>query len=156
MDRERCLKYTPQLSTFCGAYNINNWKCFFNVNVSHFNNHNISYTEDQKIQPFSLKSDDSVKKQPRKNWPTAKLKHLYNYSKAYWILKYGMEKIIPHHMNSILAEVWDAFKVSAGNIISDRFLKIKVNPPSVLLVSSLTPRIFCLHPSLFWSQGWRH
>ena len=29
----------------------------------------------------------------------------------------------PHHMNSIFVEAWDAFKVSAGNIIRDSFVK---------------------------------
>ena len=44
------------------------------------------------------------------------------------ILKYGTTKFLPRHMNSILVESWDAFKVSAGNITSDKFVKIKLLP----------------------------
>ena len=42
------------------------------------------------------------------------------------MLKYGREKFSPHHMNSILVEVWDEFKMSAGNTIRDRFSKTKL------------------------------
>ena len=34
--------------------------------------------------------------------------------------------MVPHHINSILVEAWYAFKVSAGNIIRDRFVKTKL------------------------------
>ena len=43
------------------------------------------------------------------------------------MLKYGTTKQLPH-VNSILMESWDAFKVSSGNIIRERFLKTKIPP----------------------------
>ena len=59
---------------------------------------------------------------------------------------------MPHHMNSILVEAWDTFKVSAGNIIRDRFAKTNLPP---LSPTNLTTNIQAcyLHPSTFWIQG---
>ena len=41
------------------------------------------------------------------------------------MMKYGMKKFQPHHMELILVEAWDAFKVSVGNIVRDSFIKKK-------------------------------
>ena len=49
-------------------------------------------------------------------------------AKAAWMLKYGTEKFLPHHMNYVLVEAWNAFKVSDGNIIRDIFVKTKLPP----------------------------
>ena len=46
------------------------------------------------------------------------------------MLKYGTTKFLPHHMNSVLVEAWEAFKVSDGNIIMDRFVKKNLPPLS--------------------------
>ena len=39
-----------------------------------------------------------------------------------------MAKFLPHLMNSVLVEAWDAFKVSSRNIISDSFTITKLTP----------------------------
>ena len=44
------------------------------------------------------------------------------------MLKYGTTRFQPHHMNSVLVEAWDAFKVSSGNIIVDSFPKTRILP----------------------------
>ena len=44
------------------------------------------------------------------------------------MLNHGMKKLLPLHMNSILVEAWDKFKVSIGNIVRDVFVK-KSTPP---------------------------
>ena len=41
-----------------------------------------------------------------------------------------VKKLLPHHMNSILVEALGSFKVSTGNLVRDRFLKIKLDPLS--------------------------
>ena len=87
--------------------------------------------DNQNIQPFTLKLDDSVNDHPNDNVSNAKLNYLYNDVKSVWMMKYGTTKILTHHMNSILVESWGAFKVSAVNIIRDSFVK-KNYPPSVL------------------------
>ena len=59
------------------------------------------------------------------------LKSLYNVAKSVWMLKYGTTKFLPHRMNSVLVEAWDDFKMSAGNIIRDRFAKKNPLPLSL-------------------------
>ena len=58
----------------------------------------------QKIQPFILKSGDSINNQPNDNGPDAKLKSLYNVVKSVLMLNYGKKKFSPHHMKSVLVE----------------------------------------------------
>ena len=60
--------------------------------------------------------------------PNAKLKSLYNVEKSVWMMKYGTTKFSPNNMNFVLVESWDAFKMSAGNIIRDSFAKPKAPP----------------------------
>ena len=85
----------------------------------------------QKIQPFVLKSGNSINNQPNDNGTNAKLKYVYNVASIVWMLNYGTTKFSPHHMKSVLVEAWDAFKMSAGNKIRESFAKTKL-PPSVL------------------------
>ena len=47
-----------------------------------------------------------------------------------WLMKYGTKMFLLHHMNSVLVELLDAFKASAGNIIRDIFLKTMLLPLS--------------------------
>ena len=68
--------------------------------------------EHRNIQPFVLEEGESVNDQPSDNDMNAKLKY-YNEVKSMWMLKYWTTKLLPHYMNSILVEAWDAFKVSA-------------------------------------------
>ena len=65
----------------------------------------------KNIQTFILKSGDSINDQPSDNGPNSKLKALYNIFKTKWMLKYGTTRFQPHHMNYVLVEAWDAFKV---------------------------------------------
>ena len=51
------------------------------------------------------------------------------------MVKYGTTRFQPHHMNAVLAEAWDAFKVASGNIIVDSFAKthlLPLIPPNII------------------------
>ena len=51
------------------------------------------------------------------------------------MLKYGTLKFQPHHMNSVLVETLEAFTVSSGNIIRERFAKthlLPLSPPDMI------------------------
>ena len=124
------LKFMTQLSNVCGTSPVNNQILFFDGKYSHFNNGALTQMMCKNIQHFFLKSGDSINDQPNDNVPNAKLMSLYNMSKSAWMLKYGTTKFSPHHMKSVLVEAWYAFKMSAGNIIRDRFLK---NIPTPLI-----------------------
>ena len=86
--------------------------------------------QSKNIQPFILKVGDSINDQPNDNGLNSTLKDLYNISKAKWTMKYGTTRFQPHHMNSVLVEAWDAFKVLSGNIIVDSFAKTHLPPLS--------------------------
>ena len=77
----------------------------------------------QKHPTFLLEAGESINDQLNYNDPNTKLNSLYKVSKAAWMLNYGTMKFLPFHMNFVLVESWGAFKVSAGNIISNIFVK---------------------------------
>ena len=50
------------------------------------------------------------------------------------MLKYGNSRFQPYHINYVLVETWEAFTVSSGNIIMDRFYKTQILhliPPNI-------------------------
>ena len=56
--------------------------------------------------------------------------------KAKWMVKYGTTRFQPHHMNTVLFEAWNAFKVASGNIIVDSFAKtylLPLSPPNIII-----------------------
>ena len=83
----------------------------------------------QKNPTFVPESVNSINDQPNVNVPNAKLKYIYNVEKSAWMLKYGMKRFSPHHINSVLVEAWDAFKMSTDNIIRNSFTKTYLPPP---------------------------
>ena len=133
-----------QLSNVCGAFPVYNKILLFDGHESRFGDGALRQIMCKNIQPIVLKSGKLAQ------WygPNAKVKSLYNVSKSAWMLKYGTKTFSPHHINFILVEAWDAFKMSYGNIIGDRFSKI-----NLLLLSppNLTKNT---HPSIFWIPGW--
>ena len=58
------------------------------------------------------------------------------------MLKYVMAKFLPHHMNSILVEACDAFKVSAINIVRKIF--VQTNLPPLRLTNFTTNNQVCV------------
>ena len=55
-----------------------------------------------------------------------------------WILKYGTTKFLSHHINLILVEACDAFKVSVRTLISDSVDETKIPPliPTELTINT--------------------
>ena len=121
MARDGWIKAITQLSNICGTYPVNNQILFFDGQDSQFDDCALTQIQSKKINPFILKAGDSINDQTNENGPNSKLKALYNISKAKWMLKYVTMRFQPHHMNSVLIESWEAFKVSHGNIIRDSF-----------------------------------
>ena len=93
MDRYGWLKAMTQLSNIYGASPVNNQIFFFNGHNSHFDNRALTQMQSKNIQPFILKSGDSINDQPNDNRPNSTLKALYNNSKAKWMVKYGTTRL---------------------------------------------------------------
>ena len=132
MDRDVWRKAMTQFTNLCGASPVKNQIRFFDGHDSLFKNHILRQIKYKKIQPFVLKSGDSINNRANENVPNSKLKYLYNVVKSACILMYGRIKFSPHQMNSVLVEACYAFKVFVSNIIRDRFVK-QSYPSSSLL-----------------------
>ena len=130
MDRDCWLKAMNQFSNICGASHFNNHILFFDGRNIHLYNRTLTQKKSKKIQPFIVKAGDSINDQPNGNGNKSTLNYLYNVSKANWVLKYGTMRFQSHQMNSILVETWEAFAVSAGNIIRDSVAKTHLTPLS--------------------------
>ena len=122
MDRDEWLEAMIQFSNLRGDSPIKNERIFFDGHNGHINKHTLMYKEKQTIQPFVLKIGSYRNNHPNDISPNANLKSHYNHAKSTRMLKYGMARMSTHHMNSILAEALDNFKLSAGKTIRDRFL----------------------------------
>ena len=119
-----------QLYNICGASPVNNQIFFFDGHDSHFDDLARIHMDHQNIQPFILKAGDSGNNQPNDNGQNVKLKSIYNEAKSEWMLKYRTANFSPHHMNTILVESWDAFRVSSGKVKMYNFAKTKLSPLS--------------------------
>ena len=71
-----------QFSNICGAYSVNNKILFFDGHDIHFDDLVITKMQRKHIQPFILKSGDSINDQPNDNRPNSKMKAIYNILKA--------------------------------------------------------------------------
>ena len=78
-----------QFSNVCSPYPVNNQILFFDGHGIHFNYGALIQMMCKNIQPFVLKSGDSINNQPNDNDPNAKLKSLSNGAKSVWMLKYA-------------------------------------------------------------------
>ena len=123
IDRDGWIKAMTQFSNKCDSSPVNNHILFFDGYDSHFDNRALTQIQIKNIHSFILKAGDSINDQTNDNGPNSKLKALYNILKAKWMLKYGTTRFKSHHMNSVLVETWEYFKVSYGNIIRDSFAK---------------------------------
>ena len=69
IDRDGCIKAMTQFSNICGASPVKNQILFFDGNDSHFDDRDLTQMQSKNIQPFILKSGDSINDQPNDNGP---------------------------------------------------------------------------------------
>ena len=80
----------------------------------------IEILRNNHIQDFTLKEEESVKKNPNDNGPNLKLKNLYS-NKTKLDEKAQKTQVHADHMNALLVETWEAFKLSFIYITKDSF-----------------------------------
>ena len=61
--------------------------------------------------------------QPNNNGPNLKLNYLYGNARMNWMRNNGTLKFTRAHMNSILVEKWEAFKILSATITQEYFKK---------------------------------
>ena len=103
MDRYEWVKDMTLFSTFLTPTQLKQI-LFFDGYGRHFNDCGLCYQEGGNIQPLLLKSGDSSNDHNSNNGTNGKLKSIYNGVKSSSMLKYGIKKTSPHHMNLILVE----------------------------------------------------
>ena len=86
---------------------------FYDVNYSHFDDRVLNILRRHHIQSFTLKTGDSVHGQTNDNGPNTKLKNFYDKKRRNWMRHHGKLKVTPPHMNYVLVETWEAFKLSS-------------------------------------------
>ena len=96
---------------------------------SHFDDRALDILFRHNIQSFILKVGDYVHDQTNGNGPNTKLNNLYGDARMNLMRHHGTLKFTPAHMNSILVETWEAFKLSSAKITQKAF---KENPPPPL------------------------
>ena len=81
-----------QISNICGASPVNNQIIIFDGHERDFDDLTLIHTEHQNIQPFVLKSGDSINDQTNYIGSNEKLNYIYNQDNYECIMKYGTIK----------------------------------------------------------------
>ena len=126
----------------CCYYPLNPQVLFYDGHGSHFDDRALDILRRNNIQSFILKVGDSVHDQPHNNVPNMKFKNLYNNVRMNWIKHHGTLKFTPTHINSVLVETWEAFKLSSTTITHKYFKKTP--PPSTHWTLAPTKNIVLL------------
>ena len=138
MDRYGWLKFTNQYSTVYGASSINKILSLMGMIATSMTVPFVTW-RNKTSNPSSWSQATMVMTSPMTIGPTQKWSSFTTMSSRPGCWSMGPQFFLPHHMNSILAEAWDAFKVSSGKIIRDSSAK-KIYAPSVILILPQTTR----------------
>ena len=84
--------------------------------------------QEQYIQICFPKVGDLENNQPNDNWFNAKAKRIYNEGKAKWDKTFVSTKFNPHHMNSVIIEMWKRLLIGTDKTTQHSFEKTKLLP----------------------------
>ena len=104
---------------------------FYDVHDIHFDDRALDIIRKHSIQYFILKSGDYVHDQPNHNGTNMKINSFYGNSRINWMRHHETLEFTPAHINYILVETWEAFKLSSKTITQKYF-----NKTHLLLLSS--------------------
>ena len=110
------------------SYPLNTQVIFYDGYDSHFDDRALNIICKHQIQTFILKACDSVHDQPNDNGPNMKIKDLYGNVRINWMRYHGTLKFTPHHLNYVLVETQEAFKLSSTKTTHKYFRKNKILP----------------------------
>ena len=84
---------------------------FYDGHASHLDDKALEILLRQKIQSLILKAGDYVPDQPNNNSPNMSLNNLYVNTIMKWMRHHGTLEFTPAHMNSVLVETQEVFKL---------------------------------------------
>ena len=102
---------------------------FYDGHDSHFGDIYLNIPHRHHIQSLIIKVGYYVHDQPKYYGPNMKFKNFYGNERINWMRHHETLKFTPPHMNSVLVETWEAFKVSSTKITQKYFMKTPP-PPS--------------------------
>ena len=110
---DTCTIYPPAM---CCSSTFNPEVIFYNFHRIHFGNRALNILQIHNIQYFILKSGGSVHDQTNNSGTKLNLNNMYGNARIKWMRKHGTLKLIPAHMNAVLAEIWEYLKISSASI----------------------------------------
>ena len=101
----------------------------------HFDDMELEIICRHNIQYFILKAGNYVHDHPKDNGPNMKINNLYGNAIMNWMRHHGTLKFTRAHMNSVLIETWEAFRLSPVTINQKGFKKthlLPLDPPDIV------------------------
>ena len=95
----------------CCLSPLNTQVLFYDDHDSHFDDRLLDIIRINHIQYFIIMEGDSVNDHTNNNGPKLKLNNYYGNKRMYWKRKHGALKFTPAHMNGIIVETLEAFKL---------------------------------------------
>ena len=135
MGRDGRHKYMAHFPSMCCSSPLHPKVLFYDGHESHFDifdNRSLYIIQRHHIQSFVLNLGDSVHYQPNGNGQNLKLKNLYANLRMNWMRNHGTLNFTLPHMNYVLVEKWEAFKISSKKITHKSFNKthlLLIPPP---------------------------
>ena len=130
MDRNGWLK---AISHFRYIYGSLVWKqqvIFFNRHEFQYDAHSFDIMTSNFIHKLILKAGNSKNSQPNYNGPTVALKAVYNRQNNYYREMFSAKKYLPPHINTVLVETFDDYKLDVARLIVIIFKKSLCTSPS--------------------------
>ena len=118
--------------SMCCSSPLNPQVLFYDVRGSYFDDRELNILCKHNVQYLILKSGDYVHYQPKNNVPNKDLNNLYANTRMNWIRVHGTLKFSLPHMNYVLVETWEDFKLSSTTITQKYFKKNNFLPLSPL------------------------
>ena len=130
MDCDVWHKSMSRFPSMCCSSPLNPQVLFYDVHSRHFDDRALYILCKHNIQSFILKSGDYVHDQPNNNGPNMELNNFYGNARMNCMIHHRKLKFTLPHINSVLIETWEAFKLSSATITHKAVKKTPPPPPS--------------------------
>ena len=142
MDRDGWHKSMSHFPSMCCSSTINPQLLFYDGHVSHFYDRALYILCRRNIQSLIIKSGDYVHGHPNNRGPKTKLNNFYGNARMNWMRHHVTLNFTPPHMNFVLFETWESFKLSSATITQKAFKKTHLPPLSPPYI--VTNHQYCL------------
>ena len=124
-------KFMSHFPSMCVSSPINYQVLLYDGHDSHFDYRVLNILHRHHILSLILRSGDSVHDKPNNNGQNMKINDLYGNEIMNWMRQHGTLKLTLSHMNYVLVETWESFKLSSTKITQKDFKKTRLLPLSL-------------------------